>query len=928
MRRETASALAALLLVIALALAMVGQKLLYAPQPASTPLFAGAVIAAVAAWILGRDRVKYESPDSAFGSGNSLRWSLAGAALLSVALTTVLARPSQDWPVAAPIAWVSGFFLASWAVRGWVVTAPARQSPGWSHAEIWGVGTVIVLASAVRVVWLDTLPLYYFGDEARIAEYLRDAYAQGIPNFFTMGWNTWPIVGLSLQALFAPWLGLSITALRLSSALMGTLAVLSTYLLARELFSVRLALVAALLFAVMRTAIEFSRLGICHAQVMLFETLALMWWWRGVNSGSAASYLWAGIALGWCLYTYNAGQLVPLLWLGWIVLAIALAPRASTRYAKGAALTGAGFVLAVFPWLFHVTDAFQFGRTWERWTIMARDRQTLSRMLDAWSAGGMEEGAKLLGHQIKQTWLGFLVAPDDSYGLSYRGGGMLDDVTAPLFVLGLTIAVVRLKHARHCFLLWWWLITAVAGGVLTIQPPAYVRMVGLLPVLAILAASPLDSLVRFVRGARLPGAVGWSLVTALLVGAAWNNGRTYFVEFAQARIDPSSELARQLEPLPSDATVLLSGAEHFLHFNGKFHVHFVNELFTTVFPGRRFLDVPDPAHLIPLREPARSPLVIVLGPTQITSAELIRALYANTTVSQSSRGSDEPSFRVLRIDPRDLLRTTGLELMAYDSTGAVLDKSVADPFTPRHAPARIHRAHWSGSIYWPTDQPATVGVNGGGPVAIHVAGLEPIRTDGHAAAEVSATLMRGWHPIEIQQVPARMPPLSITIQSRRLKRSLARWDFRPDRTLEGLTAIYSRNGQPLLRTIDPQLNSFAVEDRFGASNDLPVRMPFSATWEGSLVISTPGSYEFEVHASGPFSIELGGVELMAGRQVNPEEPVVQRHRHALTAGEHAVRVQWDSSAPAHTLRRIFQVFWTRPDGTRELIPPANFRRAG
>ena len=64
-----------------------------------------------------------------------------------------------------------------------------------------------------------------------------------------MGWNTWPVIGLSLQGLFAPLFGLHIWTLRLSSALIGTLGVLVTYLLARELFAPRRRCSRALLFA-------------------------------------------------------------------------------------------------------------------------------------------------------------------------------------------------------------------------------------------------------------------------------------------------------------------------------------------------------------------------------------------------------------------------------------------------------------------------------------------------------------------------------------------------------------------------------------------------------------------------------------------------------------------------------------------------------
>ena len=55
------------------------------------------------------------------------------------------------------------------------------------------------------------------------------------------------------------------------------------------------------------------------------------------------------------------------------------------------------------------------------------------------------------------TWLGFGVLPGGGYPLGYRRGGMLDDVSAALFVLGLAISLRRLRRGRDAFVPYWWL---------------------------------------------------------------------------------------------------------------------------------------------------------------------------------------------------------------------------------------------------------------------------------------------------------------------------------------------------------------------------------------------------------------------------------------------------------------------------------------
>ncbi|HEX7407545.1 MAG TPA: glycosyltransferase family 39 protein [Candidatus Binatia bacterium] len=251
-------------------------------------LISAAVVASLAGWGLP------SNPDALGIPPGQVTWRVrrlwwGTAAACAVAASTFLSSGNQ-MPVVSLVLWMMGFLLGGVALRGWVVSPPGRATPPWSRREVAAVLAMVLLGATARVIWLDSIPRFYFADEARVGWSLVRTYQSGIPNFFTMGWNGWPWVGISLQGLFGPFFGLTTTSLRMSSALMGTLAIGATYLLARELFTPRMAVLATLLFAMCRTAIDFSRLGICHAQLMFYETFAFFWWWRGVNTGRAASY--------------------------------------------------------------------------------------------------------------------------------------------------------------------------------------------------------------------------------------------------------------------------------------------------------------------------------------------------------------------------------------------------------------------------------------------------------------------------------------------------------------------------------------------------------------------------------------------------------------------------------------------------------------
>lgn len=855
------------------------------------------------------------------------------ATMVAAALATVLSSRNR-FPVLVLFLWISSAILGAVALRSRRASAPARARVPWSRLEVIGFGGILLLAVVARVLWIDTLPRAYFGDEPRVGMFLRNAYKGAIPNFFTMGWNGWAVIGLSLQGILAPVLGLRINTLRLASALFGSLAVGATYLLTRELFTRRTAIFAALLLAVCRTAIDFSRLGVCHAQVMLFEALAFFCWWRGVNSGKATSYWWAGVGLGLCVLTYNAGDLAPLLWLGWLGLGVVLVPRSLRLYWRGAVITAAGFLVVAYPWLHYITDHLTFGPTWEHWTIIARNRQAMSQVLAAWHTSGADAAAAVLWRQVWLTWLGFGILPGGAYPeLGYRGGGMLDHVSAPLFVLGLGLAASRLLRHRGGFVVYWWLLTAIVGGVLTIEPPAFVRLVGILPAVAILAALPLDALVHL--GEALPARARIRVVSApllagaLLLGAGWENWRTYFVRFAQAPIDDTSELVHWVKRLPPDTEALLVGAEHHLHFT-----HDVScESFAFEFPDRHLEDVPDPSYLLPLHKPVTTPLAIILGPSQTTLTSYIRGLYPHTETADAMSGTDHFMFRMLRMQPDDLMQRTGLRRTVYDDQGKVVSTALVNPFD---AGAESLGGHvlWTGSIYWPTDEPVTLRTRVGvvqpdTRLAVRIADNvewqftpgDQLHPDGHsgAMADVPVTLARGWQPVRIE---ARgMQGLSIAIPAS--GRTLTRWDVRPEDTPEGLTVVYQRSGDIIARAVDTQLNAFAVDEFFPSPH---LRMPFAATWEGALRIVTPGTYGFEALGSGPYSVTLDGQLLLHATDVVPENPRLTQASRSLNAGLHPLEAYWDSTKPAHTSRRIFQVFWTPPDGERQLIPPSAFLR--
>jgi 4-amino-4-deoxy-L-arabinose transferase-like glycosyltransferase len=843
------------------------------------------------------------------------------AVALGALVAVVTLSESHRTAIATVVLWAGGLSAASLAVRNWIVSPRHNGVAAFTTREAISLLLVILVAALVRLIALDLVPPRYFADEARLGMFLLWSYRSGVPDLFTLGWNAWPVLGITVQGAFVPLFGMSIATLRLASAVIGTLSVLTTYLLARELFTPRVALLAAFSLAIGRTAVEFSRLGICHIQVALFETLAFFFWWRAIRTGRATNYLWSGIGLALCVYGYNAGQLLPLLWIAWLVVCVVLAPRAAWPYRGGALLALAGFLFAAFPLLYSITDHLTFGAQWRWFTNVARNRQVASEVVGIWNAQGVRAAANLLvGRQIWWTWLGFWVFPAGDYGVGYRGGGMFDLISAPLFFLGLAMCVAQ-RRGPEWFLVFWCLVTTVVGGVLTNGPPAFVRLVGLLPAAAMLIALPLDWLMR---NARQPAALRFAattLVLALLAGAAFDNWRTYFGPAANFEIDMNSELVHELKHLPAGTPAYLLGSEQELHFNNELFRIELGWQAPTDLPDPRHLDVAEPAHFLPLHRPIEGPLALVLGPTHATLTAYVQSLYPRARLlDDHSRTDPDRRFRIFYLEPDVMLERTGLSFTVTD-TGTAARSGIADPFS---APQEANGVReWSGMVYWPSDQPTVLAVSTSGGTSIELAG-QTILHPNDTTARVPVDLARGWQTIRITEAPNAEHRLTLTlIGPNGQEQPLTRVDFRPDGTAQGLVATYERDGHTIARTIDPMLSSYASEAVFRPPNDLPFRMPFRARWEGTLDVPQDGVYAFESIGSGPFSVDLDGAPLLY-QEVSPERPPFVYTRRRLSAGPHSLNARWDSSHPPQNGVRRFQLYWTPPGGQRALIPPSRF----
>jgi hypothetical protein len=133
--------------------------------------------------------------------------------------------------------------------------------------------------------------------------------------------------------------------------------------------------------------------------------------------------------------------------------------------------------------------------------------------------------------------------------------------------------------------------------------------------------------------------------------------------------------------------------------------------------------------------------------------------------------------------------------------------------------------------------------------------------------------------------------------------------YAPPVTPDGLLGRYYPNGDwqaPL---------AFArIDERLGVYYHIaPLPMPYTVEWEGQILIPESGEYVFALQSIDESVLYIDGQEVLASRQRDEYDQAGLD----LEAGYHDLRLRY----AARTHHMHVDLYWTPPDGTREIIPP-------
>lgn len=411
------------------------------------------------------------------------------------------------------------------------------------RVELVGLAALLLVALAVRAVDLEHIPANLGGDEGTQGVAGLELVRPPLGNPFSTGWFSVPTMSFLAWGLSMRIFGESIAGLRVLSVLIGTGTVLTTFLLARELWGRRVAWLAAIALTCSHFHVHFSRLGSNQIADGLLITLTLWLLVRGLRLRQALYFALAGAVMGLGWYGYFGARLIGIIVVLYLAWRSVVEHRFLSRYGRLLlVLLGTALVVAA-PLLFHYADHPD--------SLTSRARQ-----VSIFASGWLEReqvitgrnAASLLLQQLWKSISAFNYALDPTFWY-HPAIPLLDFVSGVLFILGLLWATARCRRPANGLLLLWFWLALVLGWVATENPPSSMRLVIVAPALALLVGLGLNWLVEM--GRRVVGGeqhLWLRVAVGILVVVAILNLHYYFIVYTPTRVygNPTAEIATEL----------------------------------------------------------------------------------------------------------------------------------------------------------------------------------------------------------------------------------------------------------------------------------------------------------------------------------------------------------------------------------------------
>lgn len=420
---------------------------------------------------------------------------------------------------------------------------------------------LIGIAFLLRIYQLTILPLNFDGDYASHGLQARKIAIGDQTDIFAFGWANIPMIGFLPSVLTMKLFGTGLLGLNMAAVIEGTLIIIGTYLLGKELLNSRVGLIAASFLTLSYVHIHFSRTSE-YIDPIFFLVFAIYFLILGIKRRADYNFVLSGIFSGLCFLMYYSGRVIlPIAAI--FFLYVALFHRIIFLQKRRAFfLFLFSFFITLGPYLelfFNNLSGFM-----ERTNnVFLFDKLVLEHLSTFYNT---ETLSGILSEQLKRTLLMFNYYFDSSTQSGIQAP-FFDVITAPLIVLGLGYVLFTWRRLSSGVMLIWFGFILFTGSFLTNNPPFWPRLLGLL-IPGVLFAAVVGEIVYLyiirlipkrheVQSNRLLILIFIVFLSAL----GFNNWNT-FIKNARDRASPRTQIARYLMSLDQDLDFYLVSNEY------------------------------------------------------------------------------------------------------------------------------------------------------------------------------------------------------------------------------------------------------------------------------------------------------------------------------------------------------------------------------
>lgn len=334
---------------------------------------------------------------------------------------------------------------------------------------------VVLIGAALRFYQLGDIPLTMENDEGTVGMKAISALTGELKSMFETfgGYGT---LHFFLMAIPIQLFGRTIFAIRILTAIYGAVTLPVVYILAKELFSPKVALVSTALLAFSHLHIQFSRVSPTASSLdPLLSSLAFLFLYRGIKNNRTFDWVISALVMGIGMYFYVGARAMLVVSAGFIVYTMIFYWSRFKENLHNFPIYILTFLIVSAPmlyWAYVNPDAFN-----------ARVNQ-VGIIQNGWLQAEMTNrgvGAlPILWEQLVNSILIFYYSfPRWFYEADIPA---LHVLSGFLFACGLLITIVRIKNPRYALLHCWFWITLLSGQVLQVDPaPNAYRTLGLYP---------------------------------------------------------------------------------------------------------------------------------------------------------------------------------------------------------------------------------------------------------------------------------------------------------------------------------------------------------------------------------------------------------------------------------------------------------------